>query len=152
MRKSSCISLVAGPSILVYIFIKTNIWIKIITLLWCLVRCFYMFRRTNAIIKELTWSLQATCRRTLQKNNGISSEAAPKVILHCGCKWIWLIVAGSIGLLWNTPLGSCSTTVYDSYIPGPHALSEGCSNWRTAVLYHIKAQSTNCTFTKLNFP
>jgi hypothetical protein len=26
-------------------------------------------------------------------------------ILHCGCKWIWLTVAGSSGLLWKTAQG-----------------------------------------------
>jgi hypothetical protein len=71
----NCLS--AGPSILVYIFIKTNKCNKIVTLFWCLARCPYLFRRTNAIIWELTQSSQATCRWVLQKNNGISSEVTP---------------------------------------------------------------------------
>jgi hypothetical protein len=52
--------LVIGPSILVYILIKTNKYIKITTLLWCLVKRSCMFRRTNAIIRELIWSSQVT--------------------------------------------------------------------------------------------
>jgi hypothetical protein len=54
------IILVIGPGILVYTLIKTNKCIKMTTLMWCLVKRSYMFRRANAIIKELIWSSQDT--------------------------------------------------------------------------------------------
>jgi hypothetical protein len=53
--------LVIGPSILIYILMENQQCIKMTTLLWCLVKRSYMFRRSNAISREPIWSSQATC-------------------------------------------------------------------------------------------
>jgi hypothetical protein len=52
--------LVTGPSILVYILVENKKMYQNITLLPCLVKRSYMFRPTNATIRELISSSQAT--------------------------------------------------------------------------------------------
>jgi hypothetical protein len=44
----------------IYILIENQQMHQMTTLLWCPVKCSYMFQRTNTIIRELIWSSQAT--------------------------------------------------------------------------------------------
>jgi hypothetical protein len=89
--------LVIGPSILVYILVEDQQMRQMTTLLWCPVKWSYMFRRTNAIIRELIWSLQATymsvcITRRIMEFRTISLQS---VLLHYGNEWLWLTAAGS---------------------------------------------------------
>jgi hypothetical protein len=84
--------------------LKTNISNKMTTLFWCLVKRSYMFRRTNATIREFIWSSQATYISACITGRIMEYRAKQfqSVLLHYGYKWVWLTAAGSSGLLWNT--------------------------------------------------
>jgi hypothetical protein len=65
--------------------------IKMTTLLWCLVKHFCMFRLTNAIIRELIWSSQATCMSVCISRRIVEFRVnyLRAVLLHVGYKWLW---------------------------------------------------------------
>jgi hypothetical protein len=67
-------------------------------LIWCLVTRSYMFLHTNAIIREITWSSEANCRCTLQRNNGISSEVTP---ISNYALWMWVDMVNSWWRQWT---------------------------------------------------
>jgi hypothetical protein len=99
--------LVIGPSILVYILIETQQMHQMTTLLWCPVRCSYMFQRTNAIIREFIWSSQATYMSVCITRRIMEFQTIwlQSVLLHYGYEWLWLTAVGSSGLLWNMAQG-----------------------------------------------
>jgi hypothetical protein len=110
--QKSYISLVTGPSILVYILVENQQMHQMTTLLWCPVKCSYMFRRTNPIIRELIWSSQATYVGVhYKKNNGVSSNIASVSIVTL---WKWVVMANCCWKRWTVVEHSPPWAVFHS--------------------------------------
>jgi hypothetical protein len=91
-----CTILVIGPSLLVYTLIESQQMHQMTTLLWCPVKRSYMFRRTNAIIRELIWSSQATCLSVCITRRIMEFRTVSIVTL-----WKWVVMTNFCWKQWT---------------------------------------------------